>query len=128
MDSGTVTASAIATDAIGSSEIAANAIGESEIAANAIGSSEIATDAIGADEIASSAITSSEFAQSAADKTWNTAPEDGSTSTALGYLDAIKKYVANKMTIVGTDYEIFKDDQTTSYATGTTNSSGRDPD
>ena len=85
-------------------------------------------DTVTASAIASNAITSSEFAQSAGDKVWNTAPQDGSASTALGYLDAIKKYVANKMTIVGSDYEIFKDDQTTSYATGTTNSAGRDPD
>lgn len=115
---GAITATAIAADAIGASEIAADAIGNSEIAADAIGSSEIAA----------SAITSSEFAQSAADKTWDTAPQDGSASTALGYLDAIKKYVSNKMTVVGSNYTIYKDDQTTSYATGTTNSAGRDPD
>lgn len=85
-------------------------------------------DTVTASAVASNAITSSELAQSAADKVWNTAPENGTSGTALGYLDAIKKYVANKMTIVGSDYEIFKDDQTTSYATGTTNSAGRDPD
>lgn len=85
-------------------------------------------DTVTASAVGANAITSSELAQSAADKVWNTAPEDGSASTALGYLDAIKKYVSNKMTIVGSDYEIFKDDQTTSYATGTTNSAGRDPD
>lgn len=96
--------------------------------ANTVTASAIATDAIGASEIGASAITSSEFAQSAANKVWDIAPEDGTATTALGYLDAIKKYVANKMTIVGSDYEIFKDDQTTSYATGTTNSAGRDPD
>jgi hypothetical protein len=128
MSADTITASVIAADAIGASEIATDAIGSAEIAADAIGASEIASDAVGASEIAASAITSSEFAQSAADKTWNTAPQDGTSTTALGYLDAIKKYVSNKMTIVGSNYQIFKDDQTTSYATGTTNSAGRDPD
>jgi len=124
----TVAVSSVGTDAISASSIGADAIGASEIAASAIGASELATDAIGADEIGASAITSSEFAQSAADKTWDTAPQDGSASTALGYLDAIKKYVSNKMTVVGSNYTIYKDDQTTSYATGTTNSAGRDPD
>ncbi len=123
-----VNVSSMSNNVISSSVIASDAIGASEIAADAIGSSEIATDAIGASEIAASAITSSEFAQSAADKVWDTAPQDGSASTALGYLDAIKKYVANKMSIVGSNYTIYKDDQTTSYATGTTNSAGRDPD
>jgi hypothetical protein len=118
----------ISSGAITATAIAADAIGASEIAADAIGASEIATDAIGAAEVGASALTSSEFAQSAADKVWNTAPEDGSASTALGYLDAIKKYVSNKMSVVGSNYTIYKDDQTTSYATGTTNSAGRDPD
>lgn len=123
-----VNVASMANNVITADKIASDSIGASEIATDAIGSDEIATDAIGASEIGASAITSSEFAQSAGDKVWNTAPQDGSPTTALGYLDAIKKYVANKMTIVGTDYEIFKDDQTTSYATGTTNSTGRDPD
>lgn len=123
-----VNVTSMANNVITADKIAADSIGASEITADAIGSSEIAADAIGASEIAASAITSSEFAQSAADKTWNTAPQDGSASTALGYLDAIKKYVANKMSIVGSNYTIYKDDQTTTYATGTTNSAGRDPD
>jgi len=123
-----VNVSSMSNNVISSSTIATSAIGADEIATDAIGSSEIATSAMGADEIAASAITSSEFSQSAADKVWNTAPQDGSASTALGYLDAIKKYVSNKMSIVGSNYTIYKDDQTTSYATGTTNSSGRDPD
>ena len=123
-----VNVSSMSNGAITTSVFADNTITAAKFANDAITSAVIATDAIGASEIGASAITSSEFAQSAADKVWNTAPQDGTATTALGYLDAIKKYVANKMTVVGTDYEIFKDDQTTSYATGTTNSAGRDPD
>jgi hypothetical protein len=123
-----VNVSSMSADVVTASAIATDAIGASEIASSAIGASELATDAIGADEIGTSAITSSEFAQSSADKVWNTVPQDGSATTALGYLDAIKKYVANKMSVVGSNYTIYKDDQTTSYATGTTNSAGRDPD
>lgn len=56
-----ITATAIATDAIGADEIAASAIGADEIAANAIGASEIATAAITNDELASDG---SEFTES----------------------------------------------------------------
>lgn len=125
---GAISASSIAANAIGATAFAADAITSAKIADNAIGASEIATDAIGADEIATNAIGTNEFAQAAADKVWNTAPEDGSSSTALGYLDAIKKYVANKLAISGSNYTVYKDDQTTTFATGTSNSAGRDPD
>jgi len=123
-----VNVNSISADAITASAIQANAIGASEIADNSIDSGTFASGAITAGAIATDAIGSAEFSQASADKVWNTAPQDGTATTALGYLDAIKKYVANKMTVVGSDYEIFKDDQTTSYATGTTNSAGRDPD
>lgn len=97
--------------------------------ADTITASAVATDAIGADELAANAVGSSEFAQAAADKVWNTDPTTCSTSnTALCYLERGVKYVANKLSISGSAYTLYEDDQTTTYATGTTNSAGRDPD
>lgn len=65
MATDTITADAIAGNAIGANEIATGAIGATEIAADAIGASEIATDAIGALEIAADAIGASEIATDA---------------------------------------------------------------
>jgi hypothetical protein len=65
MDANTITATVIATNAIGELEIAADAITSDEIATDAIGALEIATDAIGALEIATNAITSGELADDA---------------------------------------------------------------
>lgn len=48
-------------------------------------------------------------------------------STFGGYIEKIKKYVANKLVKVGTAYEIKKDDGTTTYETGTTDGGGRTP-
>lgn len=48
-------------------------------------------------------------------------------TTMGGYLERIKKYVANKMTKSGSTYTIYKDDETTVYQTGVTTGSTRDP-
>lgn len=91
MQAGTVTAAAIATDAIdddaiatgaiASTAFAAGAIDAAAIAANAIGASELATDAIGDAQIATGAIAATAFAAGAID---NAAMSiDGSELTAI---------------------------------------------
>ncbi|KKM92871.1 hypothetical protein LCGC14_1214180 [marine sediment metagenome] len=65
IDSGAITATSIAADAITSAKIADNAIAAEHIAADAIGSSEIATAAIDADAIATDAIGAAEIAADA---------------------------------------------------------------
>lgn len=93
MATGVVTATAIASDAIGSAEIATGAIDADAIAADAIGASELATDAIGAAEIAADAITAAELAANVgADLTsipWNAAWDPEVQSEAADALAAI---------------------------------------
>ena len=48
-------------------------------------------------------------------------------TTIGGYIERIKNYVANKMVKSGSTYTIYKNDESTTYATGTTNGAGRDP-
>ena len=48
-------------------------------------------------------------------------------TTIGGYIEKIKNYVANKMVKSGSTYTIYKNDESTTYATGTTNGAGRDP-
>ena len=83
-----ITATEIATDAIGASEIADNAIDAGSIATDAITNTKIATDAIGAAEIAASAIGASEIAN---DALGNNEIADGAISAskfAAGAIDA----------------------------------------
>ena len=44
------------------------------------------------------------------------------------YIDTIKKYVSNKLSISGGNYTLYKDDETTTFDTGTTGPTGRNPD
>lgn len=63
-----------------------------------------------------------------ASQVWDVPAEDiYSSSTMGGYLERIKKYVANKMTKSGTTYTIYKDNESTTYQTGTTTDLTRDP-
>lgn len=64
-DTGTVSTTMIANDAITAAKIAADAVGSSEIAADAVGSSEIATGAVTATELASDAVTTAKIAAEA---------------------------------------------------------------
>lgn len=49
-------------------------------------------------------------------------------SSGLGsYIDTIKKYVSNRMTISGTNYTIYKDNGSTVFETGTTSNTERTP-
>jgi hypothetical protein len=83
MDTGVVTAAAVATGAIDADALGADCITEAKIADDAIAAEHIATGAIvaatfgagaiDAAAIAADAIGSSEFAQAAADKVWSTA-------------------------------------------------------
>lgn len=127
IDAAAIGSSELADNAITAAKIAADAVGASEIATDAIGSAEIAASAIGASEIGTDAIDNDALAANAVDEIWAETAEDASATTALGYLDAIKKYVANKLTISGSSYEVFKDDGTTSFETGTTSATGRNP-
>lgn len=56
----------------------------------------------------------------------NTDVEDWATGLGM-YIDYIKKYVSNKLTISGSNYTIYKDDGITTFDSGTTGASGRDP-
>ena len=126
IDAAAIGASELATDAIDADAIAASAIGASEIATDAIGAAEIAASAIGASEVGTDAIDSDAVATTAWSELLDTDVEDW--ASGLGsYIDAIKKYVANKLTISGSNYEVFKDDGSTSFETGTTSATGRNP-
>ena len=57
----------------------------------------------------------------------NTDVEDWTASSLGGYIDAIKKYVANRLVVSSGNYTLYKDDEATVFETGTTSASGRDP-
>lgn len=82
----------------------------------------LATDAVNSTSLATTAVTEIK------DGTLGAAAEGTYAGTTFGgYIEKIKKYVANKMTISGSAYTIKDDDQTTTYETGTTDATGRDP-
>lgn len=82
----------------------------------------LATDAVNSTSLATTAVTEIK------DGTLGAAAEGTYAATTFGgYIEKIKKYVANKMTISGSAYTIKKDDETTTYETGTTDATGRDP-
>lgn len=54
---------------------------------------------------------------------------DHVTASTIGfYINAIKKYVANKLGLSGDTYTLYEDDGTTPYATGTSTTTERTPD
>lgn len=60
---------------------------------------------------------------------WSHNAEDVYSESSMGgYLEKIKKYVCNKITKSSGTYTIFKDDESTTYETGTTSPSERNPD
>lgn len=128
-----ITASAIAPSAIGSSEIADNGITAADIANNAFTSAAFASGAVTSGAIAADAIGSSQLATTATneireDILTRQLQDNYSTGTLGWAIDRIKKFIANKMTFSGSNYTIFKDDETTTYNTGTSTSTERNPD
>ena len=71
---------------------------------------------------------STSYKDEIADAVWSgTAEDTWGENTMGGYLEKAKKYVANKITKSSGTYTVYKDDESTTYETGTTSASTRDP-